>query len=125
MGWECARNLNFLKLSIFLESETSKIEDQGLNYLFKSVVQFYRKMFSFAMHFCDFTICFYLLEIFFLCVSEVEVFKEIIYFSQNKCFNIFIALKYPSTFIALKYSIYITPKGALKNVIIQGITFFL
>ena len=34
--------------------------------------------------------------------------------------NNFIALKYPSTYVALKYSIYITPKGALKNVIIQS-----
>ena len=77
------------------------------------------------MHFCDFAIRFYILEIFFLCVSKVEVFKEIMYISQSKCFNIFVALKYPNTFIALKYSIYVTPKGALKNVIIQGITFFL
>ena len=77
------------------------------------------------MRFCDLAIRFYLLEIFFLCVSKVEVFKEIIYISQNKCFNILVALKYPSTFVALKYSIYITPKGVLKNVIIQGITFFL
>ena len=82
-------------------------------------------MFSFAIFFCDLAIRFYLLEIFFLCVSKVEVFKEIIYISQNKCFNILVALKYPSTFVALKYSIYITPKGAFKNVIMECITFFL
>ena len=56
-----------------------------------------------------------------MCVSKVEIFKEIIYISQNKCFNFFVALKYRSTYVALKY---ITPKGALKNVIMQGITFF-
>ena len=44
-------------------------------------------------------------------MSKVKVFKEIIYISQSKCFNISVELKYPSTFIALKYSIYIKPKG--------------
>ena len=59
-----------------------------------------------------------------MCVSKVEVFKEIIYISQNKCFDIFVALKCLSTLIVLKYSFKITPKEVLKNVVIQGITFF-
>ena len=86
------------------------------------------KIFSFAMHFCDLVIRLYLLEIgdyFCVCVCKGEVFKGIIYISQNKFFNILVALKYHSTFIALKYSIYITSKGALKNVILQGFFFFL